>query len=163
MTQVAVRTRAPEAVGLPTEANRWTTLVGSFPREALWLGPDEWLVIGPPNVATTFERAARAQFGFADPTTKGLEAVDSLVDVSANRDVIELRHDDERDPREVLEHGCGLDLHPRSWREGMCAQTLLAQIPIILQEREASTRIFVRPSAANYLVDWFRHVVSVRT
>lgn len=162
-TQLSIRSRTPETLGLPTETNTWTELAGSFPREALWLGPDEWLVVGPPNTGTSFHRIARADLGFEDPAAEGIETADALVDVSASRTVIELARDDHHDPRDLLEQGCGLDLHPRSWREGMCAQTLLARIPVILQEREASTRIFVRPSVANYLVDWFVHVADVRT
>jgi sarcosine oxidase subunit gamma len=61
---------------------------------------------------------------------------------------------DESGRFELLESGCGLDLHPRAWREGMCAQTLLARGPVLLQERGTASRLFVRPSFAGYLVDW---------
>jgi sarcosine oxidase gamma subunit len=36
----------------------------------------------------------------------------------------------------------------------MCAQTLLARIPVLLQERGDATRVFVRSSFAGYLVTW---------
>jgi sarcosine oxidase subunit gamma len=75
----------------------------------------------------------------------------SIVDVSANRATIELEGPGRL---ELLAHGCGLDLHPRSWRSGQCAQTLLARVPVLLQELGDSTRLFVRPSLAGWLLDW---------
>jgi sarcosine oxidase, subunit gamma len=147
--QIDVRVDASAAASVfPRNANTWLA-VGD--REVLWLGPDEWLVVGPYGT----ERAIAAELERALAGTHH-----SVVDVSAARVVIELGDDDRF---EILSAGCGLDLHPRAWRDGMCAQTLLARIPVILQEREASTRVFVRPSFVNHLVDWFVHVVGVRT
>ena len=153
-TQLSVRSRDPEPLGLPTGPNTWTTLAGSFPREVLWLGLDEWLVVGPPGSASGAHHGIWTAFGFDDPVAEGLRGADSLVDVSANRAAIELVADDAHDTRALLERGCSLDLHPRSWREGMCAQTILARVPVILQERANATRILVRPSFANWLVHW---------
>jgi heterotetrameric sarcosine oxidase gamma subunit len=53
----------------------------------------------------------------------------------------------------LLASGCPLDLHPRTWRSGMCAQTLFAKAPVILHERAESTGLLVRPSFADYVVD----------
>jgi sarcosine oxidase, subunit gamma len=143
LTQVDVRMdavlvqRAPYP--LPTTPN---TAWEDGPRAALWLGPDEWLVLGPPGAAPEIA-------GELEGALDGL--LRSIVDVSANRVAIELSG-----PRtkEVLSKGCALDLHPRSWRPGMCAQTMLARAQVILHERSETTRILVRPSFADYLVDW---------
>jgi sarcosine oxidase subunit gamma len=145
VSQVSLRTRHPGSLGLPTRPNTWTALVGP-PREALWLGPDEWLVVGPPATFTAPGEVASVVDGLVRP--------DSLVDVSASRAIVELRADDRLEPRTLLEHGCSIDLHPRAWRAGMCAQTLLARVPVILQQRDEGTRVFVRPSFADWLVDW---------
>jgi sarcosine oxidase subunit gamma len=134
LAQVSVRTRSPDALGLPSEPNTWTTL---GERELLWLGPDEWLIVGA---------AAEAEAIAAE-----VAGADSVVDVSANRAVVELAG---AERFSLLEQGCSLDLHARSWREGTCAQTLLAHVPVILQEHGDATRLFVRPSFAGYLVDW---------
>jgi sarcosine oxidase subunit gamma len=114
--------------GLPTDPNTWSA---EGAREFLWLGPDEWLVIG------------------GEPDA--LNGHYSIVDVSANRRVIQLTGDDRL---ELLSQGCGVDLHPQSWRAGMCAQTLLAHVPVILQERANATRVFVRPSLEEWLKSW---------
>jgi sarcosine oxidase subunit gamma len=145
--QISVRTDAAvgAGLGLPTDPNTWVSLGDG---EALWLGPDEWLV-------TSGGRAA------ADvvPDLDDRLARDhrSVVDVSAGRVVIELAGADRFD---LLFAGCGLDLDTRSWRAGMCAQTLLANVAVLLQEREDSTRIYVRPSFAAHLASWFTTVAA---
>ena len=134
--QVGVRLYDPAAAApalrLPLEPNRVLTESG---RSALWLGPDEWLVVG--------EGAADLRL----PDGAG-----SLVDLSANRVVLELRGPSARD---VLAAGCALDLHPRAFGPGRCAQTLLARANVILEQTAADAfRVYVRPSFAGYLRDW---------
>jgi sarcosine oxidase subunit gamma len=124
-----VRSRAPEALDLPAAPNTWSTRGDA---DALWLGPDEWLLVG------TVE-------------TEGLAAADATVDVSAKRVLLELIGSERL---ELLAASCGLDLDPRVWQPGGCAQTLVGRIPVLLQEREGATRVFVRPSFARALVDW---------
>lgn len=133
----AMAARAPLA--LPLAPNTWRA---TGDREALWLGPDQWLVVAAPGAAATLvaelEQAYQGQ-----PR--------SVVDISANRAVLELVGEDRFD---LLTQGCGLDLHPRAWHDGRCAQTLLARAPVLLQERDRATRLFVRASLAGHLVDW---------
>ena len=113
------------------------------PRAALWLGPDEWLVLGPPGAGTEIVAELEAAIG---------SIPHSVVDVSANRVALELSGPG---VQELLSAGCSLDLDPRGgWLAGRCAQTLLARMPVILHERPESTRVLVRPSFAGYLVDW---------
>lgn len=120
--QVDVRGR-PQP-GFPVEPN---TAAG----DVLWLGPDEWLVVG--GREGDFPAAA-------------------AVDVSANRVCFELSGSTARD---VLAAGCSVDLRPRSFGPGRCAQTLLARAEVIVQcTAEDAFRIFVRPSFAPYLRAW---------
>ena len=120
------------------------TVASAGGRSALWLGPDEWLVVGPPGSEDDLTR--RLQSALAG----GLGAA---VDVSANRTVIELAG---HHAREILEKGCSLDLHPRAFGPGRCAQTLLARAQVILEQssEEPAYRLFVRPSFAAYLAAW---------
>jgi sarcosine oxidase, subunit gamma len=123
---------------LPLEPN---TAWEDGPRAALWLGPDEWLVLGPPHAAPEI----------VSELESSLEGVHrSVVDVSANRVAIELGGSGRY---ELLSSGCSLDLHPRAWRTGMCAQTLFAKAQVILHERADTTGMLVRPSFADYLID----------
>ena len=58
--------------------------------------------------------------------------------------------------RIALAAGCALDLHPRMFRAGCCAQTLLAKVPVILDQLDGSPtfHVLVRASFAAYLADW---------
>ena len=111
--------------------------------EVLWMGPDEWLVVAPPGAARhleVLERALGAEHG-------------TVVDVSAQRTVIDVAGANARD---VLLKGCALDLDPRAFGVGRCAQTLLARAQVILHARtdEPAYRVFVRASFAGYLAEW---------
>lgn len=111
---------------------------------ALWLGPDEWLVVGPDGAAGELTEALnRALQGSGG----------SVVDVSANRTTLRLSGARARD---VLETGCSIDLHPRRFAPGDCAQTMLARAQIVLWQHDErpSYRILVRGSFADYLAGW---------
>jgi sarcosine oxidase subunit gamma len=123
---------------LPIEPNM---AVDDGRRAALWLGPDEWLVLGPPGAAVEIVAELEATFAYVDR---------SVIDVSASRIAIELTGAGRFD---LLAHVCSLDLHPRVWATGRCAQTLLGRAQVILQERTETTGILVRPSFADYVVD----------
>src|ERR1700694_5284700 len=82
-------------------------------RRALWLGPDEWLIVGPDGQQEAIERALR----------NGLDSASgSIVDVSANCTLLEIRG---ARARELLAHGVSIDLDARSFSPDQCAQTLL--------------------------------------
>jgi sarcosine oxidase subunit gamma len=112
--------------------------------EVLWMGPDEWLVVAPDGAAARLTHALEQALAGAHATA---------VDVSAQRTAVELAGDRARD---VLRKGCALDLHPRAFAAGRCAQTLLARAGVILHQRtdEPSYRVFVRASFAEYLAEW---------
>ena len=129
------------SIGALPEANRF---VATPAGDCFWLGPEEWLVVGPPSSrATTLEALERA----VGPEDGG------AVDLSASRVLFELKGPRARD---VLASCCALDLHPRVFGPGQCAQTLLAKAPVLLSQLdEAPTyRLFVRPSLASYVVSW---------
>nr|WP_083472525.1 sarcosine oxidase subunit gamma family protein [Kibdelosporangium phytohabitans] len=108
------------------------SVVQAGARHILWLGPDEWLVVGPDG----------------DSELAGM--FPEAVDVSANRTTIEVRS------RDLLEHGCTVDLHPRAFHAGRCAQTTIARTQVILWQTsdEPVYRLLVRASFATYLADW---------
>ena len=110
---------------------------------ALWLGPDEWLVVGPDGQQGAIERELR----------NGLNsAFGSIVDVSANRTVIEIRGGKARD---LLAHCVPIDLDARVFSAGRCAQTLLVKAHVIIECRDESGLIlYVRASLATYAADW---------
>lgn len=136
-TMINVRTSADSLLGAPVPAPNRVASAGE--RAVLWLGPDEYLVLAPDGDDV------------AELTT---ESAESVVDVSANRTTIELSGPHARD---VLEKGMSIDLHPRSFGPGHCAQTLLARAQVIVRQLdgpEPTYHVLVRGSFAPYLADW---------
>ncbi len=140
LAQIDVRCSADDAasLGFPITPN---TVAGDMTRGSLWLGPDEWLIVGLPGTAV--ETVAALETAFEGK-------LHSVVDVSANRAVIELRS---ADRLALLATGCPIDLDPRGgWIPGRCAQTMFAHAQVLLQEFDDATRVLARPSFADYVV-----------
>jgi len=144
--QIGLRLRPPFAaylggVPLPLEANG-VAMMGSL--RTLWLGPDEWLVTAPdgsvPELLVRLERAVALRTA-------------AVTDLSSSRTIIAIRGGK---ARALLEKGCGLDLHPRSFDPGHCAQSLFARVPVIIDQLSAAPeyRLFVRRSVARWLCAW---------
>jgi sarcosine oxidase subunit gamma len=128
--QVSVRGEAQP--GFPVEPNTTAEVDG---RTVLWLGPDEWLVLG--GREHDYPAAAAA------------------VDVSANRVVYELYGPGAAD---VLATGCSVDL---AFAPGRCAQTMLARAQVLLFMPELDRWwILVRPSYAPYLRAWLEDALT---
>ena len=81
-----------------------------------WLGPDEWLVVSPPDVKD----------GLAAKLQEALTALYvSVNDISSGQTIIRLRGARARD---LLNKGCPLDLHPRAFGAGQCAPEPHSQV-----------------------------------
>ena len=135
----------PLGLALPMKPN---TVAGpedlaSGPR-CLWLGPDEWLVVTAPGA----ESALAASLEEANGRRHG-----AVVDVGEGRSVITITGDA---ARRVLAKGCTLDLHPRVFATGQCAQSLLAQATVLLHQTSDAPAydIYVGRSFAEYLWTW---------
>ena len=124
---------------LPREPN--TVVVGKD-CTAIWLGPDEWYLVAEAGkeretVAALEEALAGQHF--------------AVNDVTSNFTTIELAGAHARD---ALEKGCTLDLHPRAFGEGQCAQTLLAHAGILIRPLTEGYELVVRRSFADYVFVW---------
>ncbi len=133
-------------VALPLVSN---TVTSRGDRRALWLGPDEWLVVGPEGKQAALKGAL--EFGLAG-------AFGSIADVSANRAVLEIRGSKARD---LLAHGVAIDLDPRSFGPDRCAQTLMAKAQVIIECRsdDPALNVYVRTSFACYAAHWLLDAV----
>jgi sarcosine oxidase subunit gamma len=107
------------ALPWPVQPN---TVAGDVPR-VLWLAPSEWAILDAP-AAVVAARVAQA-------CGAGLW---HCADLTESRVAFELRG---ARAGELLAKGCSLDLHPRAFAPGACAQTLLAQVPIWIEPRRA--------------------------
>ena len=126
---------------LPTTPNQVAAGAGLT---ALWLGPDEWLIVGAPGretaLASDLRRALAGQHY-------------AIVDVSEARTVLVVTG---RSARDCLRKGTPLDLHARFFQTGHCAQTALTKANVILHQTADDPRyeIYVAISFADYLWNW---------
>jgi len=145
-----VMQRLAEALGfaLPVVPN---TVAVKGDRRVLWLGPDEWLLVGPDGQQMAFEQALRTGLN------GGFGSI--VVDVSANRTLLEIRGPK---AHKLLAHGVPIDLDARSFGPGRCAQSLLAKAQVIVERRseEEAFHLFVRSSFAGYLADWLLYAAA---
>lgn len=138
------RAAAIEAAGkafeaaLPQEPCRAAT---AGERAALWLGPDEWLLLAPEAESTTLGAALARAIG---------SAPHSLVDVSHRQVAIEIAGPH---AETLLSAGCPLDLDRAAFPVGMCTRTLFAKTEIVLWRHAAETfRVEIARSFAAYLL-----------
>lgn len=138
-SDVARKIEAVLGTGLPQHCGE---VSAQGAHTVLWLGPDEWLVVS----ATTPEALLGSlQTGAGDGRAQ-------IVDVSANRTVLEISGSAARD---VLEKGCPTDLHPRAFADGTAITTTLARVPVLLWKIDATRfRVMPRASLARYVAAW---------
>lgn len=128
---------------LPLEPNT----VSADQHRICWLGPDEWLVVskaaGAAALAARLERALSGSHASVNDVSGGYVAL--VLHGTACR--------------ELLAKGCTLDLHPRAFAVGDCAQSGLAKANILvaLVDDSPTFMIVVRRSFADYLGHWLAH------
>lgn len=126
---------------LPTEPN---TFVENDRCTAIWLGPNEWYLVVPAgeehDAVERLELALAGRHFAVNDLTSGLTTV----------------HLGGTNARDLLQKGCTLDLHPRAFGTGQCAQTLLAKAGVVILYRgdEPAYELVVRRSFADYLFLW---------
>src|SRR5262245_9158928 len=126
---------------LPADANSFTA-EGAL--ACLWLGPDEWLILGPGGGEREIAARLRAAFG---------EIHAAVTDLSEARTTIAIAGPC---ARELLTKGTSIDLHPRVFGPGRCVQTGFAGANVILRQTDEtpSFEILVLNSFAEHLWAW---------
>ena len=127
----------------PSTAN---TVVDSGDYRIYWLGPDEWLIV----------TAAGQQDELKAKLHKSLARVfSSVVDNSSGLTTLHITGDN---AAALLATDCPLDLHPREFKAGQCAQTRLAKagMTLSLLANEAGFEVIIRRSFADYLLLWLQ-------
>lgn len=127
---------------LPMVPNRAS---GYVPR-VLWIGPDEWLIIGSDVPGEAIEAAA------ADA------AAALCVSVGDGRCSLDVTGADAAD---LLAKGTSIDLHADIFAEDMLAMTLLAQANVIIDRPPglAGFRLIFDVSLRDYVRHWFADAV----
>lgn len=114
-------------------------------RAALWLGPDEWLLLAPEAETAALVAAIGA----------GLAAVPhALVDISHRQVGFAVAG---TQAATLLNTGCPLDLDPAAFPVGMCTRTVLAKCDVALWRRGIDRfRLEVNRSFADYVAGYLR-------
>ncbi len=150
--RLVLRAKAPATVAagaafgpaLPEQACR---AAENGMRAALWLGPDEWLLIASesesPALPAALERALAGK-------------PHALVDVSHRDAGLEIAGPM---AATALNAGCPLDLDPEAFPPGACARTLFAKCEITLWRRDAARfHVLFARSFAAYMSDYLDEV-----
>lgn len=121
------------------------TVAGEGDRQALWLGPDEWLIV----VHDARPDAGRA---WVQSLRTGMEGVFcAVVDVSHAQGVLRLSGPAVRD---VLEGAVPLDMHPRAFEPGQVKQTLFGRhcgVTLHLVDDAPTFDLYCRRSFTEYV------------
>lgn len=136
--------RVHEVLGqpLPVEANTFS----AGAHRVYWLGPDEWLIRCEWDAVAGLVAALEAALA-------GMHV--AVNDVSGGNITVRLSGPG---ARRTLAKGCTLDLHPREFAPGQCAQSALAKASALfgMIDEAPTFEIVVRRSFADYLVRWLR-------
>ena len=126
---------------LPTEPNITVRLERA---RAFWLAPDEWLLTTVPSQQTTLLRELQTQLA---------STFAAVTDISTAQTILHLIGAGAAD---LLSAGSTLDLHPRVFPAGCCAQTTLARATMVIRRLDdgGGFELVVRRSFADYAARW---------
>jgi sarcosine oxidase subunit gamma len=114
-------------------------------RAALWLGPDERLLLAPEGTEDSLAAGLASAIG---------SLPHSLVDVSHRQVALAIAGPTARD---LLAFGCPLDLDNAAFPVGMCTRTVLGRADVVLWRPSAEEyHLETGRSFASYVLEWLR-------
>jgi sarcosine oxidase subunit gamma len=134
----AVMAAAGNAIGLSLSEMACRSVTRAE-RSALWLGPDEQLLLTSPADGESLKQQLIAALN---------ELPHSLVEISHRQIALQIKG---AQAAVLLSVGCPLDLHIKAFPVGMCTRTILGKCDIVLWRRSADTfHVEVWRSFADY-------------
>jgi len=137
---------------LPTEANTSTT---SDKLTAMWLSPDEWMIVSNEvvNKDTNNYDLKEMLFNSISKTTLG-----AVVDVTDQLVQLELKGEN---VYEIFSAGSPFNFNEFKEKKGSTTQTVLNHVDIILHHKDENIiNLFVRRSFAEHLCSWIEDCAS---
>ena len=137
---------------LPTEANTSTT---SDKLTAIWLSPDEWMVVSNELVSkdTNKYELQEMLFNSISKTTLG-----AVVDVTDQFVQLELKGEN---IYEIFSAGSPFNFNEFKEKKGSTTQTILNHVDVILHHKDENVvNLFVRRSFAEHLCSWIEDSAS---
>ena len=137
---------------LPTEANTSTT---SDKLTAIWLSPDEWMIVSNELVNKDNNKYELYEILFNSISKTNLGAV---IDVTDQFVQLELKG---KNIYEIFSAGCPFNFNEFKEKIGATTQTVLNHIDVILHHKEENVvNLFVRRSFAEHLWSWIEDSAS---
>ena len=137
---------------LPTEANTSTT---SDKLTAIWLSPDEWMIVSNELVSKDTNKYEIQEILFNSVSKTNLGAV---IDVTDQFVQLELKG---KNIYEIFSSGCPFNFNVFKEKKGSTTQTVLNHVDVILHHKEENVvNLFVRRSFAEYLYFWIEDSAS---
>ena len=137
---------------LPTEANTSTT---SDKLTAIWLSPDEWMIVSNELVNKENDKYELNEILFNSISKTNLGAV---IDVTDQFVQLELKG---KNIYEIFSAGCPFNFNEFKEKIGATTQTVLNHIDVILHHKEENVvNLFVRRSFAEHLWSWIEDSAS---
>lgn len=132
-------------ISWPVEPN---TTASNDGYSVLWMAPGQWAItdIAAASVIERADVACGSTLHLVSDVTDGRACFEIAGALSRN----------------LLAKGCSLDLHPQVFKPGASAQTLLAQVPVLLYrpqgapDDEGIFRLYADVSVAWHLRRWFQ-------
>ncbi len=137
---------------LPTEANTSTT---SDKLTAMWLSPDEWMIVSNELVSQNTNKYELNEMLFNSISKTNLGAV---IDVTDQFVQLELKGEN---IYEIFSAGCPFNFNEFKEKKGSTTQTVLNNTDIILHHKDENiVNLFVRRSFAEHLFNWIKDIAS---
>ena len=137
---------------LPTEANTSTT---TNKLTAIWLSPDEWMIVSNELVAKDTNKYELFEMLFNSISKTNLGAV---IDVTDQFVQLELKGEN---IYEIFSAGCPFNFDEFKEKKGSTTQTVLNHIDVILHHKDENiVNLFVRRSFAEHLCSWIEDCAS---
>ena len=137
---------------LPTEAN---TSTRSDKLTAIWLSPDEWMIVSNEKVRIDTNQYELNDILFNNISKTSLGAVTDVTDQFVQ---LELKGDK---IYELFSSGCPFNFNEFKEKKGSTTQTVLNHIDVILHHKDENVvNLFVRRSFAEHLCSWIEDSAS---
>ncbi len=135
---------------LPTEANTSTI---SDKLTAIWLSPDEWIIVSNELVDKNTNKYELREILFNNISKNNLGAVTDVTDQLVQLELIG------ENIYELFSSGSPFNFNDFREKKGSTTQTLLNNIDVILHHNNSgSVNLYVRGSFAQHLIDWIRDI-----
>jgi len=138
---LAEAARTAAALQLPAQPTHWS---GSDPA-ALWMSPDQWLLVGEHASAEQLLELCRTRLG---------NLLYSATDAS---DALSCVRVEGRRARALLAMGSGVDIERSVLTPGRCLRTRFARVAVLLRVlADERFELYVDRSIAHYLEQWLQ-------